>query len=712
MGESKRSEQTTGGRRQKRFSLSIQSKLLIMLLGVSLVTAGVVGAVGFVNARESLREAAYDQLTSIREMRTEQIERAFATIQTGAQLDSRNLSAQTASKLFNEGFAEAQTKSITPEQQLELEAWYSETFVPELEKRSGEKFDAAAFLPQSTAGRYLQYHYTSQFADFDDALAMTDAGDGSAWSAARERFHDYFQRLIESLSYEDAMLLDTEGNVVYSAYSGIELGTNVNTGPFRNDPLAAAYRDVMATNSVNAFATTDFERYLPSLNVPTIWVVSPVGNEKAITGAFAAQIPMASINTIMTGGESWKQQGLGNTGEVYLAGDDEMMRSISRRMVEDPDGYAQAVISNGTATTTAERMEQIEGTVLLQPVKTFAVERALRGETGTTTANEYIGGESLVAYAPVEIDGLNWVVVARIDSDEAFAPVYEFTRNLVISTLALLLAVSLLSLVLAQVFTRPVRQLADAVRRVAGGDLDARVPDRGHDEFGDLGRAFNDMSSSLSIKQDLIEEQRKENERLLHTLMPEAVAKRYRDGEETISQDHQDVSVVYAELVGFDDFAAELDSEQELASLNGLMRSFDEAAERIGVEKVRTLRGGYLASCGLIVPRVDNVRRAVEFALELRTIVERFNAQHGASVALRAGVDAGTVTSGLIGRSNMAYDLWGDAVSLAHRVQVVSGLPGIFVSEHVHDRLQDTVVLAEAGTIDTRDGAQTVWRVE
>ena len=145
--------------------------------------------------------------------------------------------------------------------------------------------------------------------------------------------------------------------------------------------------------------------------------------------------------------------------------------------------------------------------------------------------------------------------------------------------------------------------------------------------------------------------------------------------------------------------------------LNGLVRSFDEAAERLGIEQVRTLREGYLASCGLIVPRVDNVRRTLDFALEMRTIVERFNAQHQANLTLRVGVDAGVVTSGLVGRTSLAYDMWGDAVSLANRVQSVAGTAGIFVSQRVRDRLQDTVTFEAAGTVETREGPQAVWRV-
>ncbi|MFB6610200.1 adenylate/guanylate cyclase domain-containing protein [Agromyces sp. NPDC056379] len=705
--------------KRRRVGLSIQSKLLIMLLGVSLVSSVIVGVIGFVSGRESLRAAAVDQLTTIRELRTGELERVFEGVQTGVTLDSRNLSAQNSSIALNAAFEEAQSRPLTEAQRGELEAYYTDEFNPALAARAGGTYAAGAFIPESTAGQYLQYQYTSKVyrfpggeLDFEAALAAGDAGDGSAWSAARERYGDYFQRIIDASGYDDVLMLDTEGNVVYTAYSGPDLGMNIMTGPLKDSQLAAAYRDVMATNSVDALATTDYERYIPSLNVPAIWVVSPVGNTERVTGALAVQIPIDLINNVLTGDERWKEQGLGDTGEVYIVGSDDLMRSNSRLLIEDPEAYEKLAVANGTPSDLAEREVRVGGTVLLQPVTTDSVRLAQQGKSGTTISRGYLGRDNITAYTPVDIDGLNWVAVARIDTEEAFAPVADFTRNLVISTLAILLAVSVLSMLLAQVFTRPVRRLSDAVRRVAGGDLTVQVPAGSRDEFGDLGNAFNDMSSSLRIKQELIDEQRAENERLLHTLMPEAVAKRYQEGEETIAEVHQDVSVIFAELIGFDDFTESLSSDDELAQLNSLMRGFDEAAERTGVEKVRTLRGGYLASSGLIVPRVDNVRRAVEFANELRTVIARFNASNDASIELRAGIATGTVTSGLVGRTSLAYDLWGDAVNLAYRVRSVDGRPGIYVSQAVKDRLQDGVRIVSAGTIETADGAETVWRVE
>jgi len=694
--------------------LSIQSKLLIMLLGVSLVSSIVVGTIGFISGRDSLREAAFEQLTTIRELRANAIEREFLTIQQGVVLDSRNASAVQGATAFVSAFDELQSSEISDQQTDELAAFYDDQFIPAIEGRTGADYAAETFIPSSAAGRYLQSFYVAgrSFEDFDAGLALDDAGDGSAWSAANAEYGPYFTGLVDQLDYEDVLVLDRAGNVVYSAYKSVDLGVNLNEEPYTSSVLTTAVNNAYASGSLNSFVTTDFERYLPSLGVPTAWVVSPIGDETKLIGALAVQIPIDQINDVMTGGNQWKAQGLGDTGEVYLAGDDLLMRSTSRLLVEHPEDYVKTVTNNGTPVAVAERIVDVMGTVELQPVDFYAAQEAERGNTGTAIAADYSSSSSLVAYAPLDIEGLNWVIVAHIDESEAFAPVTDFTRNLVISTVGILLAVSLLSLLLAQVFTRPLKRLVEAVRRVAGGDLAVSVPVGSRDEFGDLGTAFNDMAQSLRVKQDLIEQQQEENEKLLHTLMPEAVAKRYKKGEETIAEDHEDVTVVYAELVGFDEQSGEFTSEQDLSRLNTLMRGFDEAAEKAGVEKVRTLRGGYLASSGLVIPRVDNIRRAVDFAVQMRGVVQRFNSQNGTSIDIRAGVNTGTVTSGLVGRTSLAYDLWGDAVNLAYRVRRATEQPGIYVSEAVRERLQDSVEFEEVGKVEVNGQQQSVWRIQ
>ncbi len=128
---------------------------------------------------------------------------------------------------------------------------------------------------------------------------------------------------------------------------------------------------------------------------------------------------------------------------------------------------------------------------------------------------------------------------------------------------------------------------------------------------------------------------------------------------------------------------------------------------RVGAHPAR----GYLASSGLTVPRVDNARRAVEFALGMRESVQRFNARTGASLDVRAGVDTGAVTSGVVARASLAYDLWGDAVSLASRLRRSGEEPGVFLTDAVRTRIEGLFDLEDAGTVHVDARETPVWRV-
>ena len=145
--------------------------------------------------------------------------------------------------------------------------------------------------------------------------------------------------------------------------------------------------------------------------------------------------------------------------------------------------------------------------------------------------------------------------------------------------------------------------------------------------------------------------------------------------------------------------------------INELIRQMDAEAEDLGIEPVRSVRNGYLASCGLTVPRLDNVRRTVEFAMECQRIITRFNSEEGTSLGLRAGIDTGDVGSGLVGRNSFVYDMWGGAVNLAHQIKGRAPQSGIYVTARVHDIMRDDIAFTESGTITVDGESQPVWRI-
>lgn len=704
---------TTTAKRSRRRVLSrvsIQSKLLVMLLLTSVLSAAVVGAIGYQSGRNSLRAAVFDSLTETRQSQSRQLRASIQDLKDSLVVYSRGSTATQAIEAFTKGFDELGAAPVTPAQQQSLVDYYTNQFVKDKKVQTGDELDVKSLVPTSNAQRYLQSLYTAPFSDWDEAISFDDARDGSAWSAANAQFNDFFREIVTRFEFEDALLLDTRGNVVYSAYKAVDLGTNVYTGPFKSGNLTEAYQDALDSNVVDHVGLTDFGDYPPA-DEPTAWFTSPVGPQGRIEGVLALQFPISKINRLMTMDRRWNDSGMGATGETFIVGPDDLMRSDSRLFLEDPEAYKRDVIDAGTAPDIAQEAINRGGTTLIQPVPTEATKLAQRGQRGTLVAEDYLGQETLQAYAPADIPGLRWNVIAKIDTSEAFAPVSAFTRRLVLSTAAMIFVVCIASMLLARLFVRPIRRLEAGAQQISSGDYGATVPVTSRDEFGDLTHAFNDMSRNLAIKEDLLNEQRRENDRLLLSLMPENVVARYRDGEETISQDHQDVTVIFADIVGLDELSADLSSDESLAIVNRLVRQFDSAAETLGIERVRTLHNGYLASCGLNVPRIDNVRRTVDFAIEMQRIVDRFNGESGHGLKLRAGIDTGTVSSGLVGRSSLAYDMWGAAVDLAYQVQSGSAQPGVYVTSDVYDAMRDSRNFAAAGEVTVAGETQRIWRL-
>ena len=263
----------------------------------------------------------------------------------------------------------------------------------------------------------------------------------------------------------------------------------------------------------------------------------------------------------------------------------------------------------------------------------------------------------------------------------------------------------------AQLILRPIRRLEIGTQEISSGDYDVKIPVTSRDEIGDLTKAFNEMSRNLQIKEELLNEQRRENDRLLLSLMPEAVVQRYREGEQTIAQEHHDVTVLFADIVGLDEISDDVSGDELVRIVNELVRQFDSAAESLGVERIRTFHNGYLASCGVTTPRLDNIYRTVDFALEMRRIIDRFNSQTGHRLHLRAGITTGNVISGLVGRPSLVYDMWGSAVSLVYQMQPGSTQPGTYVTLPVYEAMRDIWKFTPAGTISVSGSEQQIWRL-
>ena len=176
---------------------------------------------------------------------------------------------------------------------------------------------------------------------------------------------------------------------------------------------------------------------------------------------------------------------------------------------------------------------------------------------------------------------------------------------------------------------------------------------------------------------------------LLYMLVPQAIAERIHRGEFPIADTYPEVTILFADLVGFTELAGNLPPREVVQMLNELIQRFDETATRYGVEKVKTIGDGYMAMCGPPVEEERRARAVAQLAQEMLSIVEAFPQRTSHNLKLRIGINTGTVVAGVIGRSRFTYDIWGDAVNLASRMQS-TGVPGrIQISRNTHRWLRN-----------------------
>ena len=183
--------------------------------------------------------------------------------------------------------------------------------------------------------------------------------------------------------------------------------------------------------------------------------------------------------------------------------------------------------------------------------------------------------------------------------------------------------------------------------------------------------------------------EQQKSERLLLNVLPATIAQRLKAGERPLADRFEGVAVLFADLVGFTAISEHLTPEEVVELLDGLFSEFDGMAERHQLEKIKTIGDAYLVVAGLPDPRPDAAEAVVEMAMEMQRLIASFATPSGSVLRLRIGIDIGPVVAGVIGEKKFTYDLWGDTVNTASRMES-NGIPGqIQVTPRAYESLRD-----------------------
>ena len=204
--------------------------------------------------------------------------------------------------------------------------------------------------------------------------------------------------------------------------------------------------------------------------------------------------------------------------------------------------------------------------------------------------------------------------------------------------------------------------------------------------------------------------EQEKSEQLLLNILPKPIADRLKQGQGIIADSFTEVTVLFADIVGFTTLSADMSPSTLIVLLNGVFSMFDQLAEKHGLEKIKTIGDEYMVVGGLPTPRPDHAEAIADMALDVQSTVNEFTVGGDQPLHIRIGVHTGPVIAGVIGQRKFSYDLWGDTVNIASRMASHGLGDHIQVTTEMYERLRDKYLFEERGVIQVKSkGEMTTY---
>ncbi len=460
-----------------RRKMSIRVKLILVCIGIGAVTSVVVSWVSVSNSNAALIAQQDASLEAIREAKRQQIEDYFGFIHEQIFNFAQNRMITEATDRFSVAF-----EKVAEQTELEsgsgsdvyraVKGYYDGEFKPRLAAASQPWRGTETYIPALEQGRILQSFYIANNPNpVGEKLNLDRAVQDCDYNKLHAIYHPRVRDFLESFGYYDIFLFDLKGNMVYSVFKETDYATNFLTGPYKDTNFGDVYRKCLAAKEPGTVVIEDFKPYEPSYGAAASFTGSPVFHDGKKVGVAIFQMPVDEISGIMA-----SSTGLGDTGQCYLIGADHLMRSNSRFVKEG------------------------ESSILQWEVKSGAVERALAGKTESTQIKNYHDVESLASFAPLDIQGLNWAIVAEMELHELLAPSRALQWKIGAIALVTMALAAAFGVFFSSTIINPIRAVVTRMNELATGDANLRnlLNEEGVDEAAQMGRAVNGFIRTLN----------------------------------------------------------------------------------------------------------------------------------------------------------------------------------------------------------------------
>lgn len=479
-------------------------KLIASFVGISSLVILCIGTLSYFSGKNSVQSLAIRQLTMARDMRKEflvtyygDLKNSIITLNKDAILISATKEFLSAYKVYAKEAGDNIEEIKNSNRRLESE------FLSKVNETSKEDYPTGIFSTNNQNGNVLKNSYiTANPYKQGEKHKLDFANDGSTYSKVHAKYHPHFRDYLERYRFYDIFILDNDGELVYTVFKELDLGTNLITGGLKDSNIGELYSRLRNSSDQNNLQASLFGFYAPSYGAPAQFFGLPIMDGKTKLGVLMIQIPIDEINKTMTGDKKWRELGLGETGEVYVVGRDFKMRSDSRELVENPKQFIENLKQNGTDSKLIQKMESLKSTILMQEVRSESVKEALNGQTGSWIIKDYRNVDVLSAYSFVETPTGKWAIVAEVDLEEAIAESKTLLQKTIVFGLFTLIFVVLFAIFIASILNSPIKKLVAMAKQVAldvkDGKLDSRMTLDGLSiDFKDIPPGINNILESI-----------------------------------------------------------------------------------------------------------------------------------------------------------------------------------------------------------------------
>lgn len=463
-------------------NIPLVKKLVLVFLFVGLTPMAITVAMSINSSQKSISHLVSNQLSAVRQNKEESIQRYFQHVRKQAStLAADPLVVNVATELPSAYKAFRLEANVDDEQLASQKAqvieYYESKFGQQYQQINGSELDTSPMYNTLDADSWaLQYAYIASNPNpLGSKHLLSKRNDGTRYSDLHSQVHPLLKHYLETFGYYDIFIADPQsGDIIYSVFKELDYSTSLLGGPYSNTSIGKAFNNSLNKQAESTFLA-DFQTYLPSYDSPASFISSPIYNGESLVGVLIFQMPIEDINNIMGA-----RTGMGETGETYLVGSDNLMRS---------DSYLDPTYH----TVINSFKNPVKGSV-----RTKAVEHALAGASATEFITDYKGNPVISSYNTIDLGEFKWVAIAEQDVAEAMAPLAGFKQSMLLFGLFITCIVALVGVYISKSIAAPINNMAKIIKRVEQtGDFSLRSNYRSQDETGQMANAFDGLLATL-----------------------------------------------------------------------------------------------------------------------------------------------------------------------------------------------------------------------